>query len=519
MPRADTRFLRRAPAIRAGLVAFLALTIAGGVGAQENRPFRLTPTLSADVTWTDNVDLAPRETRQSDFVLSVAPGFTVDYSAPRALLRGGVSVPILLYARTSEENNEVRPVANLVGRLELVRDLLFVEATAAIEQTYFNPFGPRSDNLTSANRNRIEEQRYSVTPYLRSTLGNSTRYEIRNESFWTLIHDNPVGAEREYTNRWFATINRDPMPFGFGADVDRTVYRFDDQEREQFIELARIRAVYSPGANWEVYATGGFERNEFTLSQSEGAIYGGGLRWRPTDRTLVDLFAEHRFFGTSYQVILDHRTPLTTWNFRGSRNITTDAQQIGRLPAGSFVPGVLNQLLLSRIPDPQDRALFIANFMIQQNLPLVLNEAISLNSQRILLEEFLGGSVGFLGTRNTVVLSAYYVDVNTISGGGSSLPPAANVLYDYAETGAGITWSYRLGSQSSLTTWGKWTKTRSDVENVGDSTQWLVNISVNRTISPRTTLIFGARHHEFDSTFGARSHESAVFAGFNYTYH
>ena len=116
MHRADTRLRGRGRLGRAAAIAGLAAALVAA-GARAQGPVNIWPTFGANLTWTNNVELAPKETRQSDFVLTLTPGFGIDHTTARTFLRGYVTVPILLYARTGGENNEVLPQVDLTGQV------------------------------------------------------------------------------------------------------------------------------------------------------------------------------------------------------------------------------------------------------------------------------------------------------------------------------------------------------------------------------------------------------------------
>lgn len=514
MPRAEPDLPRRVRLARTAAAVLLALAATGAQG--QGGPLRFTPSVAANLTWTNNVDLAPKETRESDFVLTLIPALAVDYDAPRAFVRGYVAVPILLYANTGGENNEVRPLVDLAGRLEVVKDRFFVEASANVQQTYLDPFGQRPSGLVNATDNRLQTQTYRITPYLRGDFGGTTTYLVRNEATWTLLDDESAGVGNGFTNRIFATVNRAPTPYGWGADVERTDYRFEDQDASQYIELARLRGVWQAGPALQLFATAGYERTKFVLSGSDGAIYGAGLRWRPGERTTFDASAEHRFFGTSYAVALEHRMPMSAVNLRASRGITTFPQQLARLPAGSFVPGILNELFLGRIPDPRERAEFIARYMQERGLPILVSDPIALYAQRITLEEAASLTGSLLGARNTLVGSVYRTKSEPITGSGDDIPIPG--LIDNTQTGAFLIWTHALSGSASLTARAEGSRTKANDAAIGAATQWAFNLSLNRSISPRTTFVAGARYQGGDSDFGADYREAAVYVGVTYTY-
>ena len=138
---------------------------------------------------------------------------------------------------------------------------------------------------------------------------------------------------------------------------DRTALQFQNQPSET-LQIARTHALYRADPALELSATVGYEDNELQFTTERGVTYGVGGRWHPTDRTNVDAKWEHRFFGASYNVLFDHRTPLSVWSLRASRDITNYPSQLAALPGGANVAGFLNSLLLSKVPDPTQRQIF-----------------------------------------------------------------------------------------------------------------------------------------------------------------
>src|SRR5262249_21584501 len=145
--------------------------------------------------------------------------------------------------------------------------------------------------------------------------------------------------------------------------------RFTDQ-KPQITQLARFRGIYEYGPQLEVSGSIGYEDNSYPLTDYRDVIYGIQTHYRPTERTNLIAGWEHRFFGASYLFTLDHRMPLSVWNFNFYRNITTYTQQLAALPAGGGnVPALLNDILQTRIPDPTQRQTAVDQLIAQQGLP------------------------------------------------------------------------------------------------------------------------------------------------------
>lgn len=501
-----------------GVAVVVALALLDAVPVRAQSAPRFTPTLGAEASWTNNVDLLPPDQQRSDFVFIVTPGLTVDYEAARIFLRGYVNVPIRLYARTGEDNNEVSPQADLLGRVTLVDKFLFVEAQATVQQTYLNPFGPRPVDLINATDNRYTSQTYRITPYVEGYLSNNLRYLLKNDNIWTNANSIGSASEYSYTNYLYGYLDRDPLPFGWRLVVERNEYRFEDQSRTQLLELVRALGTYRPDPTLELFASGGYEHNRFPLSSYSGAIYGAGVRWRPNERTSLDAAAEHRFFGTSYLFNFNHRMARTTWQVNAKRDATTYPQQVASLPVGASVTGALDNILQSRLPDPTERAQYIANFVNDRGLPATLVEPLAIYTQLLYLQESATIGTGLLGARNAVFANAFWNRTQAISASGQVLPPVIGGDDNNTQVGGSVAWSWQLTPLASLTASGTYTRTESLAQSSDASDQYDVRIVLTRPLSPKTLGFAGARYQRFDSTVEQDYREAAVFVGVNHSF-
>ncbi len=516
-PRADRRRRRSRCRALAAAILSASLLLAGGGSATAQSTWRIVPTLGADVTFTNNVNLSSRETRESDAVFLLSPGFSVDYRGSRANLQGSVAVPVALYARTGDANNRAYPSVALRGELEAVEDHFFIDASANVSQTYFSPFGARPEGLTNATDNRYTFQTYVVSPYLQGNIGSDIRWSIRNDNTWTTLNDTPEATDDQYINRLFATINRQPLPLGWGVDVDRTAYRFSGEDA-QVLALARLRGVWRLNPQFEVFASAGYEDNRFPLFDSSGAIYGGGLRWRPTERTTLDASWEHRFFGESYNFLFEHRRPLSFWSVRASRNLSSYPELLARLPEGAFVPGILNQILQNRITDPAERGRFIAEYMASRGLPTFLGQPISVYTQQLYLYDYAGATAGLFGTRNSVFMTVFRSRQQPITGSGAEIPPSLSPFDDNTQYGANVVWSYQLSPFTTFSLSGDAYRSDAEPPFVDRTDQYIVRGIFTRPISPNTNAYVGARWQSLNSNVDIDWREAAVFAGVSHSF-
>ena len=141
----------------------------------------------------------------------------------------------------------------------------------------------------------------------------------------------------------------------------------------------------------------------------EGTIYGGGLTWKPTERTLVDGYWEHRFFGSSYAFQASHRLPNVALSANFSRGLASYPQLAVLIPAGVNVAQFLDAAFTTRIPDPAERAQAVAQFLAQSGLPPNLLSPVNFYSRTLTLQQ-------------TETLSAVWIGVLHVS------PPSVEVL-------------------------------------------------------------------------------------------
>src|SRR4029453_16794903 len=117
-------------------------------------------------TLTDNVNLSPSGSAKNDLVTEITPTLRFSEKGARTSLNGSIAVQSLLYANTGAENNQVYPLANVLGNAELVQRFLYVEGAVVASQQFFSPFGPTPTNIANATDNRYTSTLYRVSPYI-----------------------------------------------------------------------------------------------------------------------------------------------------------------------------------------------------------------------------------------------------------------------------------------------------------------------------------------------------------------
>jgi uncharacterized protein (PEP-CTERM system associated) len=492
-------------------IALATILGASGVSAQQ-RAWRYDFWLGVEETLTNNVNLEPSATRRGDLITSIAPGVRFHGTSARSKLTGTISVPILLYARTGGENNSVQPQVNVLWNNELVERFLFVEASANVSQQYLSAFGARPSSITTRTDNQYTSQTYRVTPYIRGDAAGDITYDLRDDNIWTRGESSSVN--NAYTNALTGTVERAPRPLGWGADYNRYETKFTDQD-PLLSELVRGRGLYQPDPAFVVYISGGFERNDYLVTDEENVIYGAGLRWRPNERTSFDASWEHRFFGASYNVAFNHRRPLSFFNFVAARNITSYPQQLAALGGGTDVAAALNALFASRIADPAQRQIFVDQFIEGRGLPPVLPGPVNLYTEQILLQESLTATVGLLGARNSMLMSVYRLRSEPITGSGDPPPDFVSAQTNNTQYGASLVWNTSLSPFVSLTTSVDALRTVNNLET-GVTRQGSIRATLSSKVAPLTTVYGSLRYQGLRTSFrDVNDPDSTASSGYN----
>jgi uncharacterized protein (PEP-CTERM system associated) len=498
--------------------AVAAIVLATTASTAAAQVWHFEPSLASEFTLTDNVNLVPEDQRKSDFVTQLTPGLRFTEQSARTRFAGTIQAPILFYARTGSENNRVLPEVDILGSAELVERRFFVETAANVSQQYLSPFGAQPRDLSNGTNNRYTAQSYRISPVLKGEARDGLAYELRDNNIWADQNSTTVATGRSYTNEIAGKLTQDPRPLGWGFDYSRIETRFTQQE-PLLSELERVSAVYKPDGRVEYSLTSGYESNNFSTQTSSGVIYGGGVKWHASERTSVEASAEHRFFGASYHLSLDHRTPLSVWSLRASRDITTYPQQLASLASGADVSSLLNQLFTSRVGDPTLRQTFVEQFIRERGLPSVLANPLALFSQQVTLDESLQATAGLIGARNTIFGTVFRLRSQPVGGTTNGLPPELFfALNNNTQTGTNLVWTLRMTQLYTLLTSADFVRTIENVSDGDHTRQVILRTQVSASLSPVTDVYAGVRWQRLLSNLGNDYHEAAAFVGLRHVF-
>jgi uncharacterized protein (PEP-CTERM system associated) len=501
-------------------VAPVIIVMAAFGGSACAQTWRIEPSLTLESTFTNNVNLLPGDERKADWVNALTPGVRFTEIGAHSRITGNISVPVFLYMRTPHENNYVAPTANINGTFDAADRRFFVDTSVNVQQQYLSPFAAHPSDLTNATQNRYTSQAYRISPYVKGLAGEGIDYELRQSSLWTDANATGITNGRAYTNEVSGRIAREPRPFGWSAEFDRSDTDFTESDNSETFQIARLRGLHQVDPSLQISGSVGYEDNRFFFTHESGVTYGAGARWHLSERTSVDADWEHRFFGSSYHVAGSHRTPLTVWSISASRDITTFPQQLAGFPAGVNIPDFLNTLFLSRFPDPTQRQSAVDQVIRERGLPTTLTSALPVFAEQVTLLESATATLGLLGARNSVFFTAFRLRNQPVEPVAvADLTPLLAQLLNQTQVGANATWTHQLEPRVALTAALEWSRSTSNAQSDAVTRQYAMRAGVSTSLTTLTTVYTGVRYQDFRTDVFSSFREFAVFVGLTHAFH
>jgi uncharacterized protein (PEP-CTERM system associated) len=480
--------------------------------------WRVVPSVAINETVTDNVGLTEHR-RESDAITDVSPGIAISGHGNRLELDLDYRLHGLYYAKDSSRNN-LQNSLNARGTLEALENWFFIDAGAAITRQNLSAFNGSTYSSVDINDsgNTAETRTYRISPHFTGMLGGSTEYLLRYD-FGNLRSDEG-SARNERTTRLVGRLTgrAEGARFGWSVDANRQKNDFG-QGRDTKADLLRGTLTYHIDPRLGLSLIAGRESNDYASRDMRShTIQGAGFEWTPTERTLLSVFAEDRFFGNGGKVSFTHRTAGTAWKYARTRDAHTAADQSSGAVGTYF--GLLDSMFSSAIPDPAARAAYVNAMLAANGISPNATLQGGFLTTGVTLREHQELSLALVGARNTVTFAATRSETEDISsrtGSGWFLGTDFSSFDAIRQTGANINWSHRLSGLSTLT--GSVSRLKSKGKGSGDSqtdeTMYTVNFLTR--LGPKTNAGVGLRRVEVNGTVSGHT-ENAVTGTFSYQF-
>lgn len=463
--------------------------------------WQIVPSIFASETVTDNVGLSEKN-RESDWITDIAPGISINGRGDRLKLNFDYRLHSLYYANDSSRNN-LQNSLNARGTLEALENLFFIDAIATISQQNLSAFRGSTNSSVDTNDsdNTTETRTYQFSPYFKGILGASTEYLLRYSVGKTTSDES--NAFNTQTRQWIGRLAGTTRFSWLGWSVDANSQKNDfDQGRDTQSDLVRGMLTYRINPQFRVSLIGGRESNDYaSLDKESHTIKGAGFEWAPTERTLLSVSRENRFFGNSDDISFTHRTAGTAWKYRQTKDAHTFTDQASGTVGTYF--SLLDSMFSSVIPDPVARAAYVNALLLSSGISPSAALQGGFLTTGVTLQQRKELSLALVGVRNTVTFAASRSETQDISNGtglGWFQGTDFSSLNNVKQTGASVNWSHKLSGLSSLTGSVSRLKSKGTGDSSLETDETMYTVNFVTQLGPKTNAGLSARRIEVDGT-------------------
>jgi len=399
--------------------------------------WHVEPSLKVASTYSDNIDLEPNG--QSDLVLEVSPGISVNRAGRRLSVNLDYSLQNLVYLDDSdldESNHQLSTDLNT----EILTDTLFLDFTSSISQQLTNRRASGSSDGISGSDNFSDVFTYSISPYWQQHLGDVADFELRYTYDMVKSDDSAGSGDDSDSNGVSFDIQNGSATgrINWNISYDNQQISYDDGGKSD-TESTNARIGYQLTQSLNTFVSLTDEDNEFSGDRGDDepddSTYGGGFTWTPsqdfsltalynkrsdprpnedetfasgdvfwapTARTDINFGFGSRFFGDTYNATVNHRTRWTRWNFSYDEGVS-DFRSLALQRSLIACPANAINIAQCRVLAPGE-ALQPGELLLgsNQGLASVLNVNITDDT---FINETAQASVSIVGARNTVTLA------------------------------------------------------------------------------------------------------------------
>jgi uncharacterized protein (PEP-CTERM system associated) len=420
--------------------------------------WRIDPSFSLSGTYTDNVNLRDDSIKRASWVTEAVPGISVRGHNSRVDFAGNARLYYYNYSAGDMPGvrNSQREY-NAAGRVKVVDELFYVDASASGNARSISAFGPLVEDINGnryTRENQTDVQTWRISPYLTHRFGNFATGTARYS------HDSVKTDSRSL----YGDSTADGVTFdlvsgrGFRSIGWRAYFARQEVENENFGDTSSQNALlsldYRLNPRLSLTASAGYDEYDYQAlgGRTSGASWSTGFAWAPSARTSLQMSIGRHYLGNTGMLAALHRSRHSVWRVNYSDAVTTSRSQF-TLPAAVDTVSMIDSLLAASIADPVARRQAVDAYIQSANLPPTLAENINYLTNRYMRQKLLQGSVAFNWRRSSAVLSAYASERIALSSSEADsglLGSQLRALNDSVrQVGTTAAFSYRLSARST----------------------------------------------------------------------
>ncbi len=276
------------------------------------------PSVYVGASKNDNIFLSPLGAESSDSVLQLSPAIRVDGVGRRGNVSLNYEMQNFYYSKNTEFNDTYH-VLNARGNVELFPGLFFIDATLGRTQQIISRDATIPLDNTTISTNRTDVDVASVSPFIKTNIGDTLSTEIRYESAWTRYDQ---GLSADIRNQSIYADLRNNLTSSRGQwGIIYSNRKFEPEVGGGYsYERAYVDIDYSATGQLGVLASGGYENNAYnqtTIIRTEnGSTWDVGLRWNLGRQNSISIRLGERIFGKNMSLDFNYLTHRWAWSAR-----------------------------------------------------------------------------------------------------------------------------------------------------------------------------------------------------------
>ncbi|WP_282605895.1 XrtA/PEP-CTERM system exopolysaccharide export protein [Pelagibius sp. Alg239-R121] len=293
--------------------------------------WRVTPTISFNQTFTDNVDLDPDGQEEEAFISTVSPGIT--FSANAARIRWAFSGDVALSNQNGGEDEGFNADIDLnsSGNVEVFEDLFFIDGSASVSQEVLNNDTADSGSDDN-NSNRDTIQNYRFSPYLQNRFGDFASAETRYRLSQVFIDSDDVSNTTEHELSYNLSSGEDFTQFTWRLALSASEATSSDDDDVSRRDI-NFTTTYAVTRQFFLIGTVGYQ--QFDDGDSDNDIsdptWRTALRWQPSSRTQVEVGYGQSDDETSFDGTVRYDiSPRTRFTASYDETLRTSQEALGR---------------------------------------------------------------------------------------------------------------------------------------------------------------------------------------------
>lgn len=484
-------------------------TDTGSTAAVPKRAWTITPNVTLEEIYSDNINLTPSNLAVSELVTEIAPGITIEGATKRLKAHLDYQAKEFIYGNQGNQNNNLQNSLNAFGTLELVENWLFVDANGSIGQQSLSAFGATPGAGYANNQNSTETRNWGVSPYIKGRFWDEGNYEFRYQKTRQTTSSSEASGYSgdQLSGKVGSSISNSKL--GWLANYNRSNNSYSNSttsDSQETVFSALVVYRFDPQFNLSLGVVN--DKNDYAGRSVTSTGPDIILDWKPSPRTAMLAQWQKRTYGYIYNYSLSHRTPLSELSYTLNRGITTQPNSLTYVGLGGLYD-LLYQQLASSYPDPNARATATQNILNEYGLPanaIVLGEALQ---NQVTLQRQQTLSYIKRGARDVLTVSYSQTDNNsltstTLLGMTSSSFLTSRIKQD----GINVNLSHKLSGKSNLSATCSYIRSQSDDLSNFKSTQSMYGLSYATTLGQKTAFSASLNRNRFNASTSSYTENS-----------